>query len=417
MTNMPTTPVFFGHMFFGWKVVAAAFLVAIYAWGLGFYGPSIFVDQLVRTKGWPVSVVSGAVTCHFLFSALLVLGLDEAHRRFGIAAVTRLGVTAFGAGVIGFAYAEHIWHVYAAALFTGIGWAATSGAAINAFVAPWFVKNRGLALSHAFNGASIGGVLMTPLWTSMIATFGFETAAIAITVGGCLVLFPLAGSILARTPADVGVLPDAARPPLPTFFPPRIEQPPRTRAELLRDRRFASLSIAYAIGIFAQMGLITHLIVRLTPDLGSVLAAYCLSIATVCAIIGRFGLAWLVGERRRRLAGAVNFIVQACGVCLLIVSSSPPVLIAACMLVGLGVGNLLSLPPLILQFEQRPVDIGRALALLTAVNQVVFAFAPGVFGVLRDATGSYGPPFALAAGAQILAAGIVVWGGRTVVGR
>lgn len=401
-------------IFFGWKVVAAAFLVAVFAWGLGFYGPSIYVNQLVREKGWPISLVSGAVTVHFLFGAVLVLGLDDAHRRFGLAAVTRVGVISFGIGAMGFAHAQEVWHLYIAALFTGAGWCALSGAAINAFVAPWFTANRGVALSHAYNGASVGGVLMTPLWTSLIAGFGFQTASIVIAAGGLLVLWPLAGGVLAQTPARKGVLPDGALPSLPTFFPTMPVVAARTRAELLRDRRFSSLSMAYAIGIFAQMGLITHLIVRLTPDLGATFAALCLSLATVCAIVGRFALAWFVHDRRRRLAGAVNFLIQATGVGLLVMGATQEVLIVGCVLVGLGVGNLLSLPPLILQSEQRPVDVGRALALLTAINQVVFAFAPGVFGLLRDATGSYAAPFLLAAVAQVAAAGIVVWGGRAL---
>jgi MFS family permease len=118
-------------IFFGWKVVAASFLIAVFAWGLGFYGPSIYVNELVRTRGWPVAAVSGAVTFHFLFSAALVIGLADAQSRLGIVAVTRLGVIAFGLGVIGWAFAAEIWQLYLAAALTGVGWACLSGAAIN----------------------------------------------------------------------------------------------------------------------------------------------------------------------------------------------------------------------------------------------------------------------------------------------
>lgn len=399
-------------MYFGWKVVAVSFLVAVYAWGLGFYGPSIFVNELVRTHGWPISLVSGAITFHFLFSALLVLGLDDVQRRFGIATVTRTGVAAFGLGVIGFAYAEHVWQLYVAAVFTGIGWAALSGAAINSFIAPWFVANRGMALSHAFNGASIGGVAMTPLWTWLISSVGFKSASVIVALAGLVLFWPLAGRVLARRPAEPGEAADGssqASTASPLMGPSEMQ---RTRRELIADRRFSSLSIAYSVGIFAQMGLITHLVVRLTPDLGAALAAFCLSLATACAIVGRFAIAWLAGDHHRRLAGALNFLMQACGVALLALGHTSAVLVAGCVLVGLGIGNLLSLPPLILQSEQRPVDVGRALALLTAINQVVFAFGPGAFGLLRDLTGSYALPFLLAAVAQVIAAAIVMWGGR-----
>ena len=29
--------------FFGWRVVAAAFALATYAWGIGFYGPGLWL--------------------------------------------------------------------------------------------------------------------------------------------------------------------------------------------------------------------------------------------------------------------------------------------------------------------------------------------------------------------------------------
>ncbi len=33
--------------FYGWTVVAAAFVVAVFGWGVGFYGPPVFL-QAVR---------------------------------------------------------------------------------------------------------------------------------------------------------------------------------------------------------------------------------------------------------------------------------------------------------------------------------------------------------------------------------
>src|SRR3546814_3928972 len=52
--------------FFGWRVVAAAFTIALFAWGIGFYGPPIFLGVLHATRGWSVALVSSAITVHFL---------------------------------------------------------------------------------------------------------------------------------------------------------------------------------------------------------------------------------------------------------------------------------------------------------------------------------------------------------------
>jgi hypothetical protein len=49
------------RIFFGWRVVGAAFVIAVFAWGVGFYGPSVLLGVLHLDRGWPVSVIAAAV--------------------------------------------------------------------------------------------------------------------------------------------------------------------------------------------------------------------------------------------------------------------------------------------------------------------------------------------------------------------
>ena len=78
----------FKRRFFGWKVVWAAFMIAVFGAGAGFYGPSVFLPALHATRGWPVSVISAAITTHFLLSAIIVIYLPEIHRRISLATMT-----------------------------------------------------------------------------------------------------------------------------------------------------------------------------------------------------------------------------------------------------------------------------------------------------------------------------------------
>ena len=173
-----------------------------------------------------------------------------------------------------------------------------------------------------------------------------------------------------------------------------------------------TLSAAFALGLFAQIGLFVHLIARLEPGFGAALAATAISLITLCAVLGRTLLGWLLGARDRRLAAAANFLMQAAGSLLLAFGEGMAPLAAGCMLFGLGVGNLVSLPPLIAQCEFRPADVGTVVALVTAINQAVFALAPAAFGWLHDLDSSYIGAFLLAAVAQTVAAAIIVWGRR-----
>lgn len=404
--------------FFGWRVVGAAFTVAVFAWGVGFYGPSVFLHALHEGRGWPVWLISAAITCHFLLSALIVARLPALHRRFGLVAVTRAGGIAAGLGVLAWALAPAPWLLFPAALISGAGWAATSTAAINAMVAPWFERRRPAALSMAYNGASIGGVVFAPLWALLIAGLGFAAAALIIGAAMALCLWWLAGRYFRRTPEALGLLPDgdaagAAGPAPGVEDQGRIPLPAGGAA--WRDRRFATLSIAFALGLFAQIGLIAHLFSLLVPAMGEGGAGAAMSLFTGCAVLGRLLLGALLPARAdRRIAAALNFAVQIAGSLMLLASggTSVPLLLAGCVCFGLGVGNLVSLPPLIAQTEFARADLARVVALVTAVNQAGFAFAPAAFGALRDLAGGNTASMLAAALVQLAAAAVVLAGRR-----
>ena len=392
--------------FFGWSVAWSAFTIAVFAWGIGFYGPSVFLQTLNEQRGWPISQISMAITAHFLFSAIIIATLPDIHRRLGLARTTFLGAVVTAIGLMAWSSVDEPWQLFVAAIPSAAGWATTSGAALNAIVARWFDRDRPMAIALAFNGASVGGVLFVPMWVYLIRSIGFPLAA--LLVGGCMVAVVafLCVSYIAKSPDDMGLSPDGdASHPL-TQRP----QPRRSRAELVRTRRFITLSAGFSLGLFAQIGVLAHLVARLTPEVGIGLAGWLVSLATICAVIGRTAAGKWIGEHDRRFAAAINFAVQVAGVVLLIFNGGWAGLTLGCILFGLGIGNLTSLPPLIVQKEFARADVVTVVALIVAINQAVFAFAPAIVGAMRDATADYRLPFALIAIVQLAAAGIILLG-------
>lgn len=186
--------------------------------------------------------------------------------RAGVAAAAALGVAAWG-------NAASPWHLAPAALLTAVGWALTSGAAINSLVPPWFDRRRpaALAMAKAHNGAGAGGVVFTPLWAALIAAWGVGPASLAV-------------------------------------------------------------ALAAAAG------------------------------------------------------------------------GNPALLLVGAVLFGLGIGNLLSLPPLIAQRDRPHAEVARVAAVATAVNQASYAFGPGLFGAALEAFGAWAPPAAAGRGPSASAA-------------
>jgi MFS family permease len=151
-----------GRYFYGWNVVAATFVMALFSFGLGFYGLSVYVATLQRIHGWSASAVSAPVTVYYVAGALLTMVIGAAFERFGPRVVVCVGSVAMAAGVAALGSVTQPWQLYPTFLVMSLGWGAMSGAAVNIIPAPWFERRRGLAVSVAFNGATLGGVTLTP---------------------------------------------------------------------------------------------------------------------------------------------------------------------------------------------------------------------------------------------------------------
>ena len=276
----------------GWSVVWAAFAICMFGAGVGYYGPSVYLQVLHASRGWPISGVSAAVTTHFLLSAAVVTFLPELHRRFGIARVTAAGGVLVALGICAWGSVGELWLLFPAAALSGSGFALIGGAAITAMVARWFDRDRPKALSTALNGASVGGVVFAPLWVFLIAYIGFRWAAVLVGAAMACIVVPLAFRFLSLGPADLGLPPDGR--PITREVAAAVSA--MSRAALLRNRRFVTISLAFALGLFAQIGVLSHLVVRLAPELGKDGAAAMLSLATACAVLGRFALGWTIGR-------------------------------------------------------------------------------------------------------------------------
>jgi len=373
-------------VFYGWRVVAAVFVLAVFGWGLGFYGPPVYLHAVREARGWPLALVSTAVTAHYLFGALTIVSLPKLYERFGVAAVTKGGSIALALGVAGWALAREPWQLFLATLASGGGWVTMGAAAVNAIVSPWFVRTRPAALASAYNGASIAGVVFSPLWVVAIGLLSFPGAALAIGLVTIATVWVLADIYFAKTPERMGLVPDDDAPGAAAVAVTSPWAKPLPGSMLWHDRRFVTLAGGMALGLFAQIGLLAHLFSLLVPALGTHVAGIAAGAATASAIAGRTLFGWLMPTGAdRRLIACASYLVQIAGslAFLLAAGDSLPLLWLGIALFGFGIGNATSLPPLIAQVEFVKEDVPRAVPLIIATGTGAYAFAPAVFGLIR----------------------------------
>jgi MFS family permease len=388
----------------GWRIVVVCFLVATFGWGFGFYGQSVYVAELHRLHGWPASLISSGTTFYYLFGALVVAFVNEGVRAFGPRNCLLGGVVALAAAAVMMGQVAAPWQLYLADALLAFGWAGTSLAIITNTLGLWFDQKRGMAISLALNGASFGGIVGVPLLVIGIGHFGFSNAMWVAAVTMLVLTIPAILIFVGRPPGRGGGAAGSAA--------AEALSPSRIRTQALRDVAFLSVSIAFALVLFAQVGFIVHLIAFLDPVIGRGSAATAVALLTAMAMAGRIVFSTVIDRLNQRLASAISFVSQAIALVIVINSRNETLLIAACALFGVSVGNLITLPSLIVQREFDSRSFGVLISLITAINQVTYAFGPGVIGLLRDWSGSYALPFYGCIGLELIAAALIMVRGR-----
>jgi hypothetical protein len=225
-----------------------------------------------------------------------------------------------------------------------------------------------------------------------------------------------------RTPQQMGLAPDGDGPAAAAISVTSAAARPLPGNAVWRDLAFITLAAGMALGLFAQIGLLAHLFSLLVPAFGAQLAGVAAGAATAAAIAGRSLVGWLMPEGAdRRLVACASYAVQIAGSLefLLAGGDNVPLLLVGVVLFGAGIGNATSLPPLIAQVEFVRDDVARVVPLIVAIGQAAYAFAPMVFGLIREfapagAAGSAPNLFVSAAIIQALAIAAFLAGRRSV---
>ena len=181
-----------------------------------------------------------------------------------------------------------------------------------------------------------------------------------------------------------------------------------TRRRALRSLPFWTVAAPFALGWLVQVGFLVHQIALLEPKLGGRGAGLAVAVTTMAALVGRLGLALIIDKLDQRVVSAGAFLSQAGALVAIASTQNHAALWAGCAVFGFSVGNLITLPALIIHHEFDAKAFTLLVGLATAIGQFTYAFGPGLLGVLRDAAGGYHLPLVLCAVVDAAAATLVL---------
>lgn len=384
----------------GWRVVCVCFVVAVFAWGFGLYGHGVYLAELQRLHGWPASLISGGASAYYLVSATLVIFISDAVTRLGPRRLMLTGAGCLAAAVALLGLVVAPWQLYAVYLLLALGVVTMHTGAITNIVGLWFDRRRGLAISLALSGASFGGILITPALVIAIERAGFKVAMLGAAAITVLTVVPVVAVWIDRPPAPVGTASDRSR--------QSAAAASWTRPAALRSLAFWSVAGPLAMALMAQIGFFVHQIAFLEPAMGRTYAGLAIGVMAIVAIFGRVTLGAFNLRLDVRLFTAVSALSQAAALIAMTQTTNVVALFVACGVFGFSIGNLITLPALIIQREFEPASFGMLVSLSTAVGQFTCVFGPGLLGIVRDQSGSYNAALTLCIVLEVIAAALIL---------
>jgi MFS family permease len=391
------------RIFYGWFVVAAAFAVTFVGFGCA-YTFSAFLDSLQKEFG----ASRGSVSLVFSLAGFVYFGLGAVSGpladRFGSRRLAVIGMILTGLGLAAAGMARSLAEVYLAyGLGVGLGVGCAYVPAVGA-VQRWFVRRRGFASGLAVAGIGVGTLVMPPLASLFINTWGWRTAyvvigALAIVVGAGMAL------LIESDPRDRGLSPDGDR-----AIPARQGTEPRDASvrEALASRRFIMLYAACLICSFGVFVPFVHLIpYALDHGVSQSSAVLLLGTIGVGSTAGRFFLGGLADRMGRSLALTAMFAGMALALAIWALSTGIWSLTAFAIVYGVFYGGWVAVLPAVVMDYFGGRNVNGIIGILYTSVAFGTLIGPSSAGFAFDSSHSYMLPILASVGANIVAAIIV----------
>lgn len=279
---------------------------------------------------------------------------------------------------------------------------------VNVLITNWFEKHRGLMISVAMTGISIGGMVLSPIISWAIRSYGWRNAYFMLGAMCMVVLIPIAGFIVRRTPEEVGLEPYGHGEEVQAKNGKK-----KAAAEAsswnasLAELRKSPIFWSFVLGAFliyltsCIMGHMSYYLRGQGFDAASI-AAY-ISLYSFVAIFGKLILGWVFdrfGSKAGILFGCGTFFLFL--VCFFFVQGSQFMLYLSAVFYGFGTCAVTVTTPIMITSIFGAKNYSEIYGFVSSFTMTASAIGPSCIGLIYDLTGSYKPAIAVLAALSLL---------------
>ncbi|MBA7630052.1 L-lactate transporter [subsurface metagenome] len=396
------------NLFYGWWIVAASFLIALYVGGVVFYGFTAFFEPIANEMGWSYTQISLAASLRGLEIGLLSPFVGILADRWGPRRLIFGGVLITVAGLLLLSVTKSLIMFYGAFALLAIGVSACTVTVLLTAIANWFQRKMGIASGIAICGFGFSGLLI-PVIVRLIAAYDWRTAVTILAWGMMVMVLPLS-LFFRHRPEQYGYFPDGQKQGTVAY---PDESGTRQVVEIevsvkqaLKSGVFWRLALSRMYHMMAVAAIITHVMPYLSSiGISRSQSSLVATVIPLMSIFGRLGFGWLGDKFNRRLAATTSFIMLGFGVLCFAYASTMSIwlLVPFLVLMGIGYGGSNALLPLLGRAHFGRTNFGSIYGIMEGIGTIGGIIGPALAGWAYDNWGSYQIIWFLLAGLAVVA--------------
>lgn len=396
------------RIFYGWWIVAASFIIALFFAGVIYYGFTAIFEPIVKDMQWSYTQVSLAASLRGLEGGLLAPFVGILVDRWGPRRLVFTGAIIIAAGLTLLSYTTSLGMFYGAFFLIALGGSTCTSTVLMATVANWFHGKVGIATGIVASGFGFGGLLI-PVIVRLIEMYDWRTTMVIFALA-TLALVPLLSLVLRHKPEQYGYLPDGRVEGKLTAGSrqgaSQAAQVDVKTKQALKSGAFWRIALAFSCTSVILSAVVTHIMPYLSSiGITKLMSSIVATAMPVVSISGRLGLGWVGDKIDRRRVTMVAFIMMALGMLCFgyAASAGAWLLVAFLILFGVGYGGSIVMRPSLLRGYFGRANFGTILGLVMGINILGSVAGPPLAGWVYDNWNSYQGIWFVFAGLPVVA--------------
>ena len=389
--------------FYGWKFLAAVWVIYCLMQGIVLYGASVVNTFAMMDIGASRGELGLATTVYQICGSCASPFVTWLINKRGIRLSMTLGaiVIIVSCVILAVGVVSGIGYVAVYGMLTGLGMSMAGMLPLQVGVNHWFREKRALAMAISLTGSGVGGFVSGAIFTFINGAFGWR-ACWWFVAGTTLIAIVVVVLFVVNKPEDIGQVPDGN--PLEEAHGGARSTTGFSRVfkvvgnipikAVLRDYRVWAIVVSLVFMRFSYNICVTQGMAHLLDQgLDTAVAASAVGSMTLLGVIGRLGAGFVGDKVEPRFIWAAGMVVMGAGIVAIWFASSPTHVWLFALGVGVGFGFAYVMSTVLIANYYGADTYTGLMAFMFPAQFILGSLGPTFAGVAYDTFGSYSPAF------------------------